>query len=531
MADATCERVRASLSARADGEPDVVDDAHLASCDGCRRFEAGVRSLRGALRFEVLDGAPDVAPAVLARIEPVRRRSFVPVAAALLVGALIGAAFVWPTDRDVAVASLPARIVAAQGDVASVAADLEVVDGSGTRRGSLRYRAPEAIALSVGAATFAASDVVGVEPFADDGAVLDIVLPASAFTLGAEPPYLGERTIDGRDALGVRVTAAQVDALLGALRAVAVGRDVHPTDDVELWLDREHLVPLAVVVRVAAGPDRARWSAARGIAAGAGDVVVEVRFESVRVNDASAVDGLAPPEAGAGSFVEGDVDAPAPAWLPAGMRPWRAGTVGDVAVQTWTDGRAWLKVRSTTTWRGGHLFGGLDRAVRRVELGAGVAYVGDGGATVALHAAGTDLVVLGSIAPADLRRVAASLDVVGERVPATWDEAAVVGRAELVLPRATGFVAPAVRVDGETTTMTFAGAGERVVVLATRPGTSLRPPTDPDAVGVLARGTTARWSPASGDLEWVEAGRAWSLRSRTVGLGEMVALADALVEP
>jgi hypothetical protein len=319
----------------------------------------------------------------------------------------------------------------------------------------------------------------------------------------------------------VQVTAAQVAALLDGLRRLGVGESVHPTDDVDLWLDHDTLVPLEVVVRAAAGPDRARWAAARGLDTEAGDEVLAMEYRDLRVNEEAATD---PPRRIA-------VDGPTPSWLPPGMTPWRSGEVGDVAAQTWTDGRAWVKVRSTTTWSGDRLFGDVGPAVRVVRLGDGVAYVADGGAAVAVHGDGVDAVVTGSVAPADLRRVAASLDVVGARVPAGWAEASAVAPGDAGVARLVGFAAPAVRIDGDTVTATYAGAGERVVVVASRPGTVLRPPTDPDAVGVELRGTVARWSPASADLEWVEDGRVWSVRSSTVALGELVALAAGLDRP
>jgi len=550
VADAVvCEAVRASISARADGEDVTVDRGHVEGCAGCAAFESGVRSLRGALRFDVLDDVPDVATAVLARVTPRRRRPryWLPAAAVVVVVAgVVGGVLVWPSDEPgiggvgggvAEAAPVAERVVDAQDEVASVAATLVVTDTAGPRRGTLRYRAPESLELALGDTRVLVGDgawrVEGpdgvdahanVEPFAPGApSPLDLVLPVSAFLVAGTPELLGERDA----AVGVRVPAAQVAALLEG-----IGTEVHPSDPVDLWLDAEHLVPLEVTVRAGEGPDRARWAAARGIESEPGDVVLSVAYEDVRVNDALAVDGLAAPATdGAvdGGFRPGPSDEPV-----LGMQPWRSGTVGDVTVRSWTDGRAWVKVRSTTTWTGTRLFGGLG-AVRAVRLGDGVAYVADGGRTIALHADGIDLVLTGSVAPETLRRFAVELGVVGERVPATWDEAAVVDVDDVdVVPRllllgdGAGFEPPAVRVDGDTVTATFAGAGERVVVLTTRVDDALRPPLDPDAVGVVARGTTARWSPTRGDLEWVEGGQVWSLRSSTVGLPELVALADGM---
>lgn len=535
MAEAVCERTRAALSAVADGEPVEVDDEHLAGCSSCASFQAGVRGLRSRLRFEVLDGAPDVAPRVLDVVSsPPSTHRWLPSAAALVAGVVLGAAFVWPSDGgDIAVASLPARVVAAQHDVASVSAQLTVTDPTETRTGTLRYRAPETLELRIGKHVMTVGD--DGEPFAGDAPVaLDLVLPVAGFTGAAGPASLGSRNLDGRPAIGVRVTAAQVDGLLTGL-LLGAESEVHPTDPVDVWLDRDHLVPMAVVVRAAAGPDRARWAAARGGGA-AGDVVLEARLSQVVVNDARTVDGLDAPPAAAGShYRDGSPTGPTPSWLPAGMSPWRSGTAGDVSIATWTDGRAWIKVRSTATWEGTHLFGDVGRAVRPVPLGDGVAYAAEGGNAVAVHAVDVDVVVTGSVGPAALRRVAASLGVRGLRVPAEWDEAATATTAEvaahldvLVLPDDSGFSPPAARLDGDTATLVFAGPGERLLILVTRPGSVLTPPLDPDAVGVVVRGRDARWSPSRGDLEWVEDGQVWSLRTRTIGLGELVGLADRL---
>lgn len=535
MTDPVCERTRSSLSAVADGEPAVVDDEHVASCASCASFQAGVRGLRSRLRFEVLDGAPDVAPRVLDVVSssPTIHR-WLPSAAALVAGVVLGAAFVWPSDGgDVAVASLPARVVAAQHDVASVSAQLTVTDPTETRTGTLRYRAPETLELRIGKHVMTVGD--DGEPFVGDAPVaLDLVLPVAGFTGAAGPASLGSQTLDGRRAIGVRVTAAQVDGLLTGLQ-VGAESEVHPTDPVDVWLDRDHLVPLAVLVRAAAGPDRARWAAARD-GATAGDVVLEARLSQVIVNDARSVDGLeAPPAANASRYRDGSPTGPTPSWLPAGMAPWRAGSAGEVSIATWTDGRAWIKVRSTTTWDGTHLFGDVGRAVRPIRLGEGIAYAAEGGNAVAVHGVDVDAVVTGSVGPAALRRVAASLGMTGLRVPAEWDEAATATIDEvtehldvLVLPDDSGFSPPATRLDGVTATLVFAGPGERLLTLVTRPGSVLTPPLDPDAVGVVVRGRDARWSPSRGDLEWVEGEQVWSLRTRTIGLGELVGLADSL---
>jgi hypothetical protein len=229
--------------------------------------------------------------------------------------------------------------------------------------------------------------------------------------------------------------------------------------------------------------------------------------------------------------------APAPGWLPAGFRAYRAGMAGPtVAVRTWTDGRAWVKVRSTRDWPGGRLFGDLGQLVRPAGLGAGVAYWSEDGSRVAVHGEGVDLLVTGSVSGADLARVAASLPVAGRPVPAGWAEAATSTLPEaaaadrgLRVPRdLRGFAPPAVRVDGRTVTLAYAGPGSRGFLLVQAPGERLAPPMDDDPAGVRVRGRDGRWSPGRGELEWVEGHRVLTLHSTTLPLQELLAIATSL---
>ena len=91
---------------------------------------------------------------------------------------------------------------------------------------------------------------------------LDLVAPVDSFALAAtaDGTGLGTRTVAGRDAVGVTVTAAQVAPFLDGLAEAAELRPVHPADPVEMWLDAGHLVPLAVDVRAGDDP----WRAALG---------------------------------------------------------------------------------------------------------------------------------------------------------------------------------------------------------------------------------------------------------------------------
>lgn len=594
----TCDVVREGLSLVADGEASDVDpdavDTHLLTCPECRRFRQDLTDIRQLLRFEAVEHTPDVAPAVLARILRSRARRRRPpwtaVAAAAAVGAVAGAIFVGigRTPDAPAAAEIPERVLAAQHEMSSLEASVTLIERGARpdqpeRRfvGTLAYRAPESLALSLTAddgahivlmvdegtwwaegerrctppalATCASIPttrvVVNREPFADASPVaLDVVAPVASFGRSASPTGLGYRRIDGRRAVGVRVTAGQVAPVLASIDPTRALRELHPADPTDVWLDADHLVVLAVDVRAGAGADRVRWAAARGYQDEPNATILQLDLGDVRVNEpldeplADPPPGDVPPFNG-GFDDTNALDVPLPGDLPRGMDAYRSGVVraaaepgSEIGVRSWTDGRAWLTVRVTRHWPGGRLFGDIGDLVRPVDLGvAGVGYLGEDGTRIGLHADSIDVVVSGSVPTDELRRVAASLGIRGLPVPSDWAEAtsssvadADLDRGLLVPAELEGFESPAVRVDGEIVTIAAAGAGERAFVLVATPGTTLPPPLDPDVVGVEVRSTIGRFSPSRSDLEWVEEGRVYSLRGAGLGLEELMSIAADL---
>lgn len=548
------------------------------------------------------DVAPAVVAAAAAAQQRRKRAERLVLAATFVAAVLAGGTFVGldvrePTQVRAAVAE---RVIEAQTRLASLEAEVRVVERGWHRAvperrytGTLAYRAPESLALTLtdrtaypderwvpndvevvadedtwwargpapcpqealpGCAdpTPRVQSVTGREPFrAATAAPLDLVVPVRSFTLAAEPALLDARDIAGREALGLATTAAQVAPILDGLRQAGTLRGAHPTDPVELWLDEEALVPLTVTVRAADSTERALWAARRGYADEAGQTVLEVSLADVSVNGAVPDEAFPPPPADASvrdaGFADRSlsaIDMPAPGWLPEGMQPHRAGvTKGGgaptVVVASWSDGRAWVKVRATRQWDARRLFGGLGDAVRRVDLAGGVGYVGEGGRAVALHAGDVDVVVTGSLPETELRRIAASLDVRGRPVPGWWAEAAVVpldrvaDRLDGVLlpPDLDGFAPAAARLLDRGAVIAVTGPGARGFVLTQVPGQALAPPLEPDVRGVEIRGTAGRYTPRTGELEWVEGGSVVSLRSATLSLDELVAIAERLERP
>jgi hypothetical protein len=522
-------------------------------------------------------------------------------AAAVVAGLVAGAAFVGLRpigDPDVAAADLSAPVLSAQRRVDTLVARVRVTERGWhpdvpvrTYTGQLDYRAPESIAIDLVDATRypspawrpnnvttvvnqgadwrrgpaacpresqpsctpAAPRVIGTsdrEPFPDAApAPLDLVVPVRSLAGGGDQTLLGTRRIGGRSAIGVRVTVAQVEPLLSGLVQTGNWRDLYPSDRVELWLDRESFVPLDVKVFPARSGERDRWAAHRGYDDTPGEPVLEVALDGVRLDQTPSPDAFPPVPPGATTQSLGfhdlaadQVPVPDPGWLPPAMAPYRAGLLQtpngpSVAERTWSDGRAWVKVRVTHEWAGDRLFGDLGDAVRRLDTSrAGVVYVGDGGRRIAVHGAGVDVAVSGSVGEGDILRVATSLGIDGQPVPPAWPEAslATVAGAARTLPglltpaNVAGFDRPAVRVDGGAVTLAYTGAGARSFVLVEAPGTALAPPVEIDARGVDVRGRTGRYSPERGELEWVERGKTLSLRSRSLSLAELLGIASRL---
>lgn len=605
-----CDTAQRTLSAWVDGTTDAaLDDvlAHRDGCTACAAFERHARRVRRDLRLVPVGSVPDVASAVLERIDDGPAdlprdtrglgrgpgpRNWLGVAAAFLVGVVIGAGTVAQLRRpDPAPVALPERVLAAQAALSGLDASLAIEEHGWHRDvpvrhydAELRYRAPETLVLTIDDRTSypgpawrpndrrlvvspeavwsearpacpvehlpaclpSSPRVTGVAdpmPFTETVA-LDLVVPVDSLALGGDLDPIGTRRIAGRPATGVATTAAQVRPLLDAVMGTGTWREIHPSDRVELWLDDVTFVPLDVVVRAVDDRFRADWAARRGYPDVPGDRILRITVTDLRLDPEPGLVVPAPPAgsdlAGA-SFRDGPTSLPEVSVLPAGLTPHRTGTITladgtPVEVGTWTDGRAWLRLLATDAWRGERLFGGFDDVIRRVQLTSGeVLYTGAGGTRVAVHAADLDVVVEGSLPPATLLEVAAGLDVHGEPIPSTWSEAATtLSDAAAAVPGLLapvgleGFGPPGARVRDGIVTLAYVGPGERSFLLIEEPGDALPPPRSADVVGVEVRGRPGRFTPETGELEWVEDGLVVIVRSRSVGVGELLEIAATL---
>ncbi len=580
-------------------DDEVLLDQHLASCEACAEFSATLDVVRRSVRVSVAAPTPDVATAVRARLDMGAGRraagrgelpswrsvAAVFVAALVLAGAVIGLSGPGTAQAT----DVTALVMDGQRKLTALSAKVVVVEHGWhpqvprrVHAGTLDYAAPESLSLSLQDVTdypdgrWPANDVVvsvvgpkawqsglarcpvgampgcledrprarvvdGREPFNEvDPVPLDLVLPVDSLAIASLTADRDPRMDGGREVIDIEVSAAQIAPLLDGILQVGNWRGVHPTDRARVTLDAEAGVLVAVEVVASSGAERDRWAAAQGHADEPGQTILTWRLRDVRLNESADPVFADPPEDAVtvdDGFVDDQRFGITPGWLPDGMSAHRAGRVGDVEVASFTDGRAWVVVRSIDEWSAERLFGRHRDAVRRVVLDdGGTVYLADGGTRVLIHAASVDLEITGSVSSDDLLRIAASVPVTGQPVPRTWAEAATTSLRDVALarpellhaPGLDGFVGPAVAVDGSQVVLSYTSGGDRTFSLTQLAEHRLGPPVDGVVHSVQIRGVTGRYTPARGTLEWVEDGHVITLRSTTMTGAELAEIAEAL---
>jgi hypothetical protein len=549
------------------------------------RFEpvAAVPDVAAAMRRAL--GTRPVQPPRPARTS---RRAAV---AALAAGIVIGATLVG-VGRDrpepVAAAELPRLVAAAQAAVDGLHAEVRLVERGWNpqvpeRRfsGTLDYRAPESLALSWRDRTAYPSGawrpddvdlltdgrswvatgladcpsdaqpgctpppreraVTGRPPFSEDAPVpLELIVPVRSFATTDTARVVGDGEVAGRETVEVEVTASQVGPLLAGLRPAGNLRLVHDTDTVVLSLDADLMVPLRIEVRASAEPERQLWADQQGYADHPGLTVLDLEVTDL---DLSAPDPenfvppAAAPAADAG-YRDGDAELGLDPEAPAGFSSYRVGHLTGATpagVWSWSNGRAWIRLTATRRWTGSGLFGDLGALVRSQPSAAGEVYVSADGRRVGLHGANLDLVVDGSIPTSALVAVVEDLGVPAVDLPASWPEQRTAGpdAVRRALPgalglAAPGFGSPAARLEGDSVVQFATGSGDRRLLLVQVPGATLSPPLENDYETPTVRGEDGRYTPAAGQLEWLEDGRLITLRGTGLTEAELVAVAEGL---
>lgn len=545
-------------------------------------FLATASRLRSLLRVEEAIVPPDVTDAVLEQIRASRsatgrrrQRPLLLVAAAVFVVAALATGLLvrsgGPLGPEPVLADVGDDVLEAQADVFALDAELTLVEHGAhpdlpVRRyaGTLRYQAPERLWLhleeqTARPASWPANDVelvvderlawstglrdcpVGqqsgclrspetrlvteVAPFAADHvAPLDLVIPAGAFLPSAD---LSTTEVDG--AIVLETTVARLQQTIDGLRAGGALRSVHPTDRVRLELNRDTFTIRHLTVFAGGAPSRTTWAATNGYTEAAGTEILDLSVRVTALPDSPFPD---PPTAAArpAGFDDRDtIDAPAPAYLPPDYSAHRSGVLAtsgpDLTIRSWSNGRAWIRLDTTTDPTGETLLGGIGPIARQVRVGDGVGYTDPAGRIVSLHTDTLDLALTGSVPLDTLVRVAASLLLRGEALPDSWPQGNVLDE----LPDgALGPDGPLIaRYDGTDLVVAVPGPGATSAVLNQRPGTRLDPPTA-EVVTAPVRGVTGRYDPRAGVLSWVEDGWVRDLRSDGLDLAALQRLAEHL---
>jgi hypothetical protein len=579
-----CETARRDLSASMEGSPvPARTTGHLEACEDCRRFLLQLEQLRAksvVLAAEPLR-APDVVDRVMARLparRPAARRWSVATGFAL--GAVVGAVLAGGVGgpRTSVAVELPDAVVAAQSAVHRLTASFTVTESIApdvlrTYRGELAYRSPEFLAIEVTqtsgpvewplnswslsidretavvASAFPCPTLggcpdgeprtrttTGRDPFSVIvPAPLDAVVPSSVLRNGVEPERFDGGDLLGRPTVAFVVSAAQADSLLDAYFDIGNWREIHPTDLVAIWLDRDSFIPLRVAVSPIQSIDRMLWAARRGYEDDLGAPYLVVEY--VEVDLTSEV--IASVEPGDGPAIDAGFRADMNLVPPVdpGFPLVAAGTLSGrvpTTVWAWSDGRAWIRLDLAQEWADRGLFGNDGSAVRALEQPEGPIFGSGGGDRVFVHGEGFDAVITGSLESAALEDLANALPGVRLAIPADWPEApaasAQVERAWLP-SGLTEYSEPILRASDGIVQVDLFAAGGRSVRIVSQPAGMLSPPLDPDARAIPVRETTGRYSPMLGLLEWTEGETSVSIGSATASLDELLAIAASLTSP
>lgn len=578
------------LDAAGDERLDEALTAHLATCHRCRSFRDASARIREVARVRPADPVPDLVPAIMAEagrsaVFLRRRREWRRVAVAFAAGVVAAAVVAGglPGIRrgpsPALATEIPRGIAEASSEVTSYRASYRIVElgfhPAVPRRtfiAEVAFRAPERFRTRITDRTaypteaWPRNDVVlavadgrwmldaprgcprealpvcasggrdvrtatGRPPFDGQAALpTDIVLPVRSLAGSERVRVRGEAEVLGRPGIVIELAYRDATPLFAYLHAGGVWRPFLPHDRVLVTLEAGSWFPLAYEVRGAAG--RAVFRAeARSLEPGPGPGWVPFTGTG-RARDLGFREA---------PFAAVADQVPTPA-RPAGLRPYRAGRTADQAVLSFAEGLSWLVVRSPI--HRGDAGPVPAVAAERVRIAdGGVVYYEPATATagrrVFIRSAGGSLVLESNLTRAELLDVASSLPGRGSPIPAaelgrvSLDEALGAAPYALVpsdLPAE--YRLTAATIDPSGVTFHFRrpgteldGGGLRLFQAA---GVGLPPPMEAEVVAIRVRGLDGRYSPARGELEWVEDGVYRSLGGGALDLRGLLRVAESL---
>jgi hypothetical protein len=404
--------------------------------------------------------------------------------------------------------------------------------------------------------------VVHREPFdGSTGLPTDIVIPLETIASARSFDVEGTGRVAGRPVYRIGLDYRQAVPLVGALESGGSWREFHPSDRVNVWVDRATRWPLRFVVRAADSPDRQAWATARSLSDRPGQVLLRVEATSFARPQFLSRSLFEVPRSTVvvdGGFRDRPVDhmAPlAPSSL-AGLEPYRAGRSRGDVVLSYADGMTWLKVRyererprravADPTW------------AEEVALGsAGVGYYRPAGESlrrqIDLYSSAVHVQLESNLARKDLIEVASSMPVTGRRLPARLAGAGglVVQRLDTraAITARPGVLLPAYLPEGYEPSAPSGGlmyrsraGGDTVIVYYRQPeaefdGVGIRittsranylPPSSEHFEAVRVDGVAGRYSTERHELEWINNRTYRAVAAPSFDLATVLRIAESL---
>ena len=394
--DLSCEAARVELSARLDGElaPGELHalDSHLRRCPGCRAHERSLGRIRRALRAQPAEEVPDLASAILRRVDPrlpsvwITRARIGAVAALIAAVVLAGSSLITSTrpPDSAAAEDITRRVRAAARSLETYRASFELVERAWhpavpVRRfvAEVAFDAPENFRLtlrdrttypdasswpvnnvdlvassrrtwirepyscpvrSLPACSAPGSDettVVRRQPF--DGAAslpTDMIVPLETLASSGGFEIVGREEVIGRPAHHISLAYRQAIPLIGALQQGGSWRGFRPFDRVDLWIDARTWFPLRYEVR--RGPGGPPLLAVRATAFREPRRMPRHLFHVPRGGLVRSGGWRETPRPSSAAWVPRDTE---------GLTPYRFGVTDQGhRVASYADGMTWLKV-------------------------------------------------------------------------------------------------------------------------------------------------------------------------------------------
>jgi len=413
----------------------------------------------------------------------------------------------------------------------------------------------------------------------------DVIVPMTVLAASDRVEVIGPNEVAGREAVAVNLTYQDAASLFQYLRFLGSWRPFYPQDRVVVWLDGQTWFPLKYQVFPAGGPVRAAWASQMGLPSEPPQKAVFTAtarsFSSspTRVPPASLFsvqtgsnaldegfkDGPLPKPRG-GPYPPGDAELMTPRDTE-GLRPSRYGrfTLTDQrpyreTVLAYSSGLSWFTVTRVVGWDQRALFG-VGSFPEMVQPTNGIGYYEPASESdsrrLALHTTDGEFLVATNLPRARLIRIAGSLAVKGQAIPAAWrvrrwpggsvvdgltfDQAVKRTPFRVLVP---SYLPPRYRAAAAETIRT--GSTDGITVVFRQPaaeldglglrlyqasGQSLPPATGADQQGVVVGGHVGRWSPQDHLLEWMDGSIYRSLQGPMFDLPTLLHVAESLRRP